>query len=115
MDVVLEGCELSALADSVSQVNMMMPEFVQEWGYLVLPLEKLVNYPLHLVRLGGQCTCSLGFLIVRLQVKEVAGYDEDVVFMVVPDGSALSRRVPLVIGTCMLGQIINVIKESELD
>ena len=30
VDVVLEGCEASALADSGSQVNMMMPEFVQE-------------------------------------------------------------------------------------
>ena len=94
---------------------MMMPEFVQERGYMVLPLDKLVSHPLHLVGLGGQCTCPLGFVLVRLQVKEVAGYDEDVVFLVVPDGSAFSRRVPLVIGTCMLGQIINVIKESELD
>ena len=30
VDVVLEGCEASALADSGSQVNTMMPEFVQE-------------------------------------------------------------------------------------
>ena len=30
MDVLLEGCEVSALADSGSQVNTMMPEFVQE-------------------------------------------------------------------------------------
>ena len=54
-------------------------------------------------------------MIARLQVKEVAGYDEDVVFLVVPDGSAFGKRVPLVIGTCMLAQVINVIKESELD
>ena len=115
VDVMLEGCEVSALADSGSQVNMMMPEFVQEWGYLVLPLDGLVNYPLHLVRLGGQCTCPLGFVIARLQVKEVAGYDEDVVFLVVPDGSAFGKRVPLVTGTCTLAQVINVIKESEMD
>ena len=53
VDVVLEGCEALALADSGSQVNTMMQEFVQEQGYLVLPLSGLVNYPLHLVRLGG--------------------------------------------------------------
>ena len=94
---------------------MMTLEFVQAQGYPVLPLDKLVDYPLHLVGLGSQCTCPLGFVIVRLQVKEVAGYDEDVVFLVVPDESAFSRRVPLVIGTCTLGHIINVIKESELD
>ena len=80
VDVMLEGCKVSAMADSGSQVNMMMPEFIQEQGYLVLPLDGLVNYPLHLVGLGGQCTCPLGFVIVRLHVKEVAGYDEDIVF-----------------------------------
>ena len=53
VDVILEGCEVSALADNGSQMNTMMPEFVQERGYPVLPLEKLVNYPLHLVGLGG--------------------------------------------------------------
>ena len=95
MDVILEGCKVLTLADSGSQVNTMMPEFVQEQGYLVLPLEGLVNYPLHLVRLGGQCTCPLGFVIVRLQVKEVAGYDEDVVFLVVPDGSAIWQKGPV--------------------
>ena len=53
VDMILEGCEVLALADSGSQVNTMMPEFVQEWGYLVLLLDRLVNYPLHLVGLGG--------------------------------------------------------------
>ena len=30
VDVMLEGCKVLALADSGSQVNTMMPEFVQE-------------------------------------------------------------------------------------
>ena len=111
----IEGCGLLALADSGSQVNTMMPEFLQVQGYPVLPLDKLVDYPLHLVGPGSQHTCPLGFVIAKLQVKEVAGYDEDVVFLVVPDELSFSRRVPLVIGTCMIGCIINVIKESELD
>ena len=33
----------------------------------------------------------------------------------VPDESEFSHRVPLVIGTCAIGQIINVIRESEID
>ena len=53
VDMVLEGCKASALADSGSQVNTMTPEFVQERVYPVLPLSGLVNYPLHLVGLGG--------------------------------------------------------------
>ena len=115
VDVMLEGCKVSALADSGSQVNMMTPEFIQEWGHPVLLLDGLENYPLHLVGLGGQCTCPLGFVIARLQVKEVAGNDEEMVFLVAPDRSAFGKRVPLVIGTCTLAQVINVIKESEMD
>ena len=68
-----------------------------------------------MVGLGGWHTCPLGFVIARLQVKEVAGYDEDVIFLVVPDESTFGRRVPIVIGTCTLVQVINVIKESEMD
>ena len=54
-------------------------------------------------------------MIARLQVREVAGYDEDAVFLVVPDGSNFGKRVPIVIGTCTLACVINVIKESEMD
>ena len=88
---MLEGCKAVALADSGSQVSTMTPEFVQERGYPVLPLSGLVNYPLHLVELGGQCMCPLGFVIARLQVREVAGYDEDAVFVVIPDGSNFGK------------------------
>ena len=58
---------------------------------------------------------SLEFIIVRLQVKEIVGYNEDAVFLVIPDESSFSGRVPIKIGICTLGHIINIIKESELD
>ena len=91
MDIILEGHEVAALADSGSQVNTIMPEFANAQGYPVLPLEKLVNHPVDLVGIGGQCTHPFGFVIMRLQVKEVAGYNEDVVFLVIPNQSAFSR------------------------
>ena len=47
-------------------------------------------------------------------MSDIAGYDKDVIFLVVPDVSNISRCVHLVIGTCTLGRIVNVIKESEL-
>ena len=56
-----------------------------------MPLSGLVNYPLHLVGLGGRHMCPLGFVIARLQVREVAGYDEDAVFLVIPDGSNFGK------------------------
>ena len=36
-------------------------------------------------------------------------------FLMVSNESELSRRVPLIIGTCTIGWIINVIQESEID
>ena len=54
-------------------------------------------------------------MILRVQVKEITSYDEDVVFFFVSDESDFSQCVPIVIGTCTLGRIINVIKESEMD
>ena len=83
--------------------------------FLVLPLHDLVNHPLNLVGLGGMRTHLLGFMILRVQVKEIASYDEDIVFLVMSDESEFSQHVPIMIGTCTLERIINVIKESEMD
>ena len=52
--LVVEGCEVNALADSGSQVNTMMPEFVTQNGWPVLPLEDLVDHPLSLGGVGRQ-------------------------------------------------------------
>ena len=91
MRLVVEGCKVDALADSGSQVNTVMPKFVTQNGWPVLPLEDLVDHPLHLVGLGGNQMWPLGFVILRVQVKEIMGYDEDIVFLIVPDGSDFSR------------------------
>ena len=50
-----------------------------------------------------------------MQVRGIAGYDKDAVFLVVPDESDFGWRVPLVVGTCTIGRMINVIRESEID
>ena len=113
VDLTIEGRNVNALANSSSQVNTITPAFVQQYGFPVLPLEDLVNHPLNLVGLGGKCTSPLGFVILHVQVWEITGYD--VVFLMVPNESEFSWRVPLVIETCMIGRIINVIWESEID
>ena len=105
--LVVEGYEVNALADSGSQVNTVTPEFVTQSGWPVLPLEDLIDHPLHLVGLGGNQMRPLGFIILR----DV----EDILFLIVPDSLEFSKWVPLIIGTCMLGHMVNVIKETELD
>ena len=114
VDLTIEGRNIHALMDSGSQVNTITPTLVQQYGFPVLPLEDLVH-PLNLVGLGSKHTSLLSFAILHVQVWEIAGYNEDIVFLMVPDESEFGWRVPLVIGTCMIGWIINVIQESKID
>ena len=115
VDLTIEGRNVNVLVDSGSQVNMITPALVQQYGFPVLPLEDLVDHPLNLVGLGRKCTSPLGFVILHVQVWEIAGYDKDVVFLMVPNESEFGQRVPLVTGTCTIGQVINIIWESEID
>ena len=105
----VEGRNFNALADSGSQVNTITPTLVPQYGFPVLPLEDLVDYPLNLVALGGKCTSPPGFVILCIQVQGIAGYDEDGVFLVVPNKSDFRQWVPLVVGTCTIGRMITVI------
>ena len=109
VDLIIEGRNVNALADSGSQVNTITSTLVQQYGFPILPLEDLVDYPLNLVGLGGKCTSPLGFVILHVQVWGITGYDEDAVFLVVPNESEFRQRVPLVVGTCTIGRIINVV------
>ena len=115
VELTVEGRDFNTLADSGSQVNMITPALVQRYGFPILPLEDLMDYPLNLVGLGGKRTSPLGFVILCMQVRGIAGYDEDAVFLVVPDESNFGWRVPLIVGTCTIGRMINVIRESEID
>ena len=115
VDLTIEGRNVNALADSGSEVNTITPALVQQYGFPVLPLEDLVDYPLNLVWLGRKHTSPLSFVILHVEVWEIMGYDEDIVFLMVPDESEFGWRVPLYIGTCMIGRIINIIQESEID
>ena len=115
VELTVEGRNFMALVDSGNQVNTITPALVQQYGFPILPLEDLVDYPVNLVGLGGMHTSPLRFVILHIQVWGVAGYDEDMVFLVVPDESDFGERVPLVVGTCTISRLINVIHDSEID
>ena len=67
---------------------------MQQYGFPVLPLEDLVDHLLSLVGLGRKRTRLLSFIILCVQVWEITGYNEDVVFLMVPNESEFSWRVP---------------------
>ena len=79
----MKGWEVVTLANSDSQTNTMMPNYVCQHEFPILPLEDLDDHPLSLSRR----TRPLGFIILCVQVREIAGYDEDIVFLVMLDES----------------------------
>ena len=115
VELTIEGRDFTTLANSGSQVNTITPPLVQQYRFPILPLEDLVDYLVNLVGIGGMRASPLEFVILHVQVQGIAGYDKDAVFLVVPDESDFGQRVPLVIGTCTISRLINVIHESEID
>ena len=57
----------------------------------------------------------LGYVIIKLQVEGVWGYDEDQVALVTPDPTNFGSWVSVILGMPTINQIINVIKEIKID
>ena len=52
---------------------------------------------------------------MQIQVDRVQGYDEGQIALVIPDLSNFVAQVPMILGTCTISHIVNVIKESKMD
>ena len=63
----------------------MTPEFVKARSWDVGPLSNLVDGILKINGFGGLFSEPLGYVIIRVQVEGVKGYNEDQVALVVPD------------------------------
>ena len=54
-------------------------------------------------------------MIIRVQVDGVWGYDEDQIALITLDFSNFAVRVPIILGTPTIGQVVNVMREVEMD
>ena len=65
--------------------------------------------------LGNAYTRPLGYVVIQVQVDGVWGYDEDQIALIIPDFSHFANRVPVILRTPTIGQVVNVMKEAEMD
>ena len=65
--------------------------------------------------LGNAYTRPLGYVIIRVQIDGVQGYDEDQIALVIPDLSNFVAQIHVILGTPTMSHIINVMKEMEID
>ena len=67
------------------------------------------------VGLGNTYMRPLGYIIIWVQVDRVQGYDEDQIALVIPDLSNFAAQIPVILGSPIISQVVNVMKEAEID
>ena len=76
-----------ALLDNGAQVNTITPKYVKEHSLLVGLITNLMGAKVACVGLGNAYTRPLGYVIIRVQVDRVRGYDEDQIALIILDFS----------------------------
>ena len=90
-------------------------EFIEAHSLDVGPLSNLVDGTLKINGFRGLFSWPLGYVIIRVQVEGVKGYNEDQIALVIPDLTAFGSRVLVTLGTPTINLILKVIKEREID
>ena len=104
-----------ALLDNGVQVNTIMLRCIKEHSLQVGPITDLMGSKVTCIGLGNAYTRPLGYVVIWVQVDGVWGYNEDQIALVIPDFSNFATRVPIILGTPTIGQVVNMMREVEMD
>ena len=103
------------LLDNGAQVNTITPRYVKELSLPAGPITDLMGSKVTCIGLGNAYTRLLGYIVIWVQVDGVQGYDEDQIALIILDFSNIAMRVPIILGTPTNGQVVNVMREAEMD
>ena len=101
--VKIKGESCMALLDNGVQVNPITPRYVKEHSLQVGPITNLMGSKVACMGLGNTYTRLLGYMVIRVQVDGVQGYDKDQMALVILDFSNFANRVPIILGTPTIG------------
>ena len=93
----------------------MTPGFIEAHALDIGPLSDLANGTLGINGFRGVFSRPFGYIIIRVQVEGVWGYNKDQVVLVIPDSTIFGSQVLVTLGTPTINPIINMIKESEIN
>ena len=113
--VKINGESCMALLDNGVQVNTITPRYVNEHSLPVGLITNLMGSKVTCIGLGNAYTRPLGYIVIWVQVDGVQGYDEDQIALIILDFSNFAVRVPIILGTPTIGQVVNVMREVEMD
>ena len=104
-----------ALQDNGAQVNTITSRYVKEHSLSVGLITDLMGSKVTCIGLDNAYTRPLGYIVIQVQVDRVWGYDEDQIALIIPDFSNFVVRVPVILETPTIGQVVNVMRETEVD
>ena len=113
--VKINGDSCMALLNNGAQINTIMHSYMKSHLLEMGPITKLISWRVTCMGLGNAYTQPLGYIIVKVQVDGVQGYNEDQMALVVLDLLNFAERIPIILGTPTISCIINVLKEREID
>ena len=114
--VTLEGQKTIALLDTGANVNTITPEYATALGLPIGSLTDLKRNEKIAIKIPGNLAVGpISYVIMRVQVDDVKGYDEYQVALVTPDNGHFARRMPIILGSPTTGRIVAVIKDSEIE
>ena len=115
-EAVIDGELTTCLLDNGAQLNFITPAYARQWNMNVFPLERLAEEVGDAIPpiqgIGGIMVQPTGFVIMRVQIPCVVGYDEDQVTIVLDDPGM--KECPMILGMPTLYRVMEVIKESEI-
>ena len=113
--VKINGESCMALLDNDVQVNNITLRYIKKDSLQVGPITDLMSSKVTCVGLGNAYTRPLGYMVIQVQVEGVRAYNEDQIALVIPDFSNFAARVPIILGTPTIGQVLNMMREGEMD
>ena len=113
--VKIDGERSWALLDHGSTINAVTPDFIETHSLDIGPLGDLADAILGINDFGGAFSWHLDYIIIRVQVEGVWGYDKNQVALVIPDSTIFGSQVLVTLGTPTINLITNVIKENEIN
>ena len=103
------------MIDNGAWSNTVTPTYMKEHKIKVCPIHHLALHPTSIPISGiGGHMAALGYVIINVQIGGISNYYEEQVALVIPNVTQLGLKVPVILGTPMIHQLCDQMKESEI-
>ena len=114
-DVIINDAEACALLDSGATADLMTQAYAEARNFDIRPMTEL-SYCFINLRLAARFKTTLSsYVKYNLQIPGISWYNPDQVTLVAEDHTPFSREVPLTIGTKTEDNILEALKEGEIE